>query len=76
MSCLSLSGAPSASSISVWTPICHIGLPFFTAILFINQSINESINQSIIYYYTIRAYKDLKVIHFTSLTTVQYNKSL
>ena len=85
MSCLSLSGPPSGPPVLVSTPICSIGLPFYTAMLLINQSMNQSINQSTNpsinqsinhYYYTIRACKDLKLIYFTSLTSVQYNNSL
>ena len=46
MSCLSLSEPPSGPSVPVSTPICSIGLSFYTAMLLINL-INQSINQSI-----------------------------
>ena len=41
MSCLSLSGPPSGPPVPVLTPIYRIGLLFYTAMLLINQSINQ-----------------------------------
>ena len=40
MSCLSLSAPPSGPPIPILTPICSIGLLFYTVMLLINQSIN------------------------------------
>ena len=34
---------PSGRPIPVSTPICSIGLPFYTAMLLINQSLNQSL---------------------------------
>ena len=41
MSCLSLSGPPLGPPVPVLTPSYSIGLPFYTAMLLINQSINH-----------------------------------
>ena len=62
--------SPSGPHVPVSTPICSIGLPFCTAMLLINQSINQSINHLLLHN------KDLKLTHFTLLTPVQYNNSL
>ena len=75
MSCLSISGPPSGPPFPVSTPICSIGLPFYTAMHLINQLSN----QSIIYYCTIMAYNNLKInpLYITNNcpATVQYNNS-
>ena len=47
MSCLFLSGPPLGPPVPVSTPTCNIGLPFYTAMLLINQSVSRSINPSI-----------------------------
>ena len=41
MSCLSLSRHPPGPPVPVSTPICSIGLPFYTAMALVNQSINH-----------------------------------
>ena len=42
MSCLSISGPPSGPPFPVSTPICSIGLSFYTAMHLINQLSNQS----------------------------------
>ena len=71
MSCLSLSGPPLGPPVPVSTPIWSIGLPFYTAMILINRSINQLISHFLFHNKGLQGLKT-NTLYITNNCTIQY----